>query len=85
MLFALVMLYAMHHFAHYEQNGNDGNEDPRSKDDRDNSIDNINFNLMFQQRNNSFESSRVSKSGPYAADAFLPTSYLNQGLDTTLP
>ena len=49
MLFALVMLYAMHHFAHYEpeQNGNDGNDDPRSKDDRDNSIDNINFNLMF--------------------------------------
>ena len=47
MLFALVMLYAMHHFAHYEQSDKDGNDDPRSKDDRDNSIDNMNFNLMF--------------------------------------
>ena len=84
MLFALVMLYAMHHFAHYEHNSNDGNDDPRSRDDRDNSVDDVNFNLMFQQRNNSF-TSRETKSGPHAGDGFLPTSYQNQGLDTSLP
>ena len=45
-IFALTMMYAMHHFAHYEHNGNDINDDPRSND-RDNSVDDINFNLMF--------------------------------------
>ena len=40
------MMYAMHHFAHYDK-GDDALEASRMLDDRDESVDNINFQLMF--------------------------------------
>ena len=63
MLFALTMMYAMHHFAHYNNNDNQELDASRLKDDRDNSVDNINFTLMFQRRNSMADSERGSKVG----------------------
>ena len=45
-IFALTMMYAMHHFAHYDK-GDDALDASRYRDERDESVDNMNFALMF--------------------------------------
>ena len=61
MLFSLVMLYAMHHFARYDNKDNDvGGE--RGASQREDSLVDMNFKAMFLRNNNlSFDSEREGK------------------------
>ena len=60
-IFALTMMYAMHHFANYDK-GEEAMDNSRLKEHNE-SVDNINFTMMFQRHNGSFESERGSKVG----------------------
>ena len=75
MLFAIMVMYAMHHFAHYNYNDKEALDASRLKDDRDNCVDNINFTLMFQRRNSMADSERGRKVGPPGGQGYGPASY----------